>query len=328
MRGAGLIPAHAGKTGRTSRVAASAWAHPRSRGENLDGSGAGPGFAGSSPLTRGKLTWGMPDFFRHGLIPAHAGKTRPRCTHRPARRAHPRSHGENTVHVRGFHAVPGLIPAHAGKTGARARFSRRSRAHPRSRGENESAACASRWWMGSSPLTRGKRSARSRSSRTEGLIPAHAGKTELRTGHRGWHGAHPRSRGENPRQGRDGRERSGSSPLTRGKLYQHIETRVISGLIPAHAGKRGGCDACPERWGLIPAHAGKTDARVGLDGGDGAHPRSRGENLSSLAGRRAREGSSPLTRGKLLQPDTRQNMGGLIPAHAGKTSSRARVTVL
>ena len=50
----GLIPAHAGKT--WSPTARSAWrtAHPRSRGENIDGFVSGIKSAGSSPLTRGK----------------------------------------------------------------------------------------------------------------------------------------------------------------------------------------------------------------------------------------------------------------------------------
>ena len=51
-------------------------AHPRSRGENLL---ANPSLiigAGSSPLTRGKLVAEARGLGPHGLIPAHAGKTR------------------------------------------------------------------------------------------------------------------------------------------------------------------------------------------------------------------------------------------------------------
>ena len=70
-------------------------AHPRSRGENLAGAGGVIAVWGSSPLTRGKLDNAGASLGRHGLIPAHAGKTRrwPRRT-RPTR-AHPRSRGEN-----------------------------------------------------------------------------------------------------------------------------------------------------------------------------------------------------------------------------------------
>ena len=52
----GLIPAHAGKTSRAGRKADTRRAHPRSRGENPLFEGIGSGLAGSSPLTRGKLS--------------------------------------------------------------------------------------------------------------------------------------------------------------------------------------------------------------------------------------------------------------------------------
>ena len=51
----GLIPAHAGKTTFGARIAATAAAHPRSRGENLLGMKRAVNASGSSPLTRGKL---------------------------------------------------------------------------------------------------------------------------------------------------------------------------------------------------------------------------------------------------------------------------------
>ena len=111
-----LIPAHAGKTAREELVT-----------EASDG---------SSPLTRGKLALETLDDTRGGLIPAHAGKTRPCPQAWQWSGAHPRSRGENTMHVAivGFvpgsspltrgkrhesaqqPTVPGLIPAHAGKT--------------------------------------------------------------------------------------------------------------------------------------------------------------------------------------------------------------------
>ena len=56
---AGLIPAHAGKTSHTQGAGALAWAHPRSRGENLIQCDLFPLDTGSSPLTRGKL-WPLP----------------------------------------------------------------------------------------------------------------------------------------------------------------------------------------------------------------------------------------------------------------------------
>ena len=72
-----LIPAHAGKTSRCGRDQHEGRAHPRSRGENWTSSSSAVRFDGSSPLTRGKR--GLDGVRRrgHGLIPAHAGKTRP-----------------------------------------------------------------------------------------------------------------------------------------------------------------------------------------------------------------------------------------------------------
>ena len=73
--------------------------------------------------------------------------------------------------------------------------------------------------------------------------------------------------------------------------------------------------------GLIPAHAGKTTGRQVSRSAPWAHPRSRGENTCGLARADIVEGSSPLTRGKPLHPDSRAMHRGLIPAHAGKTSA-------
>ena len=77
-RAAGLIPAHAGKTGCPPSPGAARAAHPRSRGENFARVPVGKTCAGSSPLTRGKLAGQHPDHLKTRLIPAHAGKTLPR----------------------------------------------------------------------------------------------------------------------------------------------------------------------------------------------------------------------------------------------------------
>ena len=72
--------------------------------------------------------------------------------------------------------------------------------------------------------------------------------------------------------------------------------------------------------GLIPAHAGKTLFQQAEQIRVGAHPRSRGENLGGLVENRARQGSSPLTRGKPRKRGAGQDRRRLIPAHAGKTA--------
>ena len=157
---------------------------------------------------------------------------------------------------------------------------------------------------GSSPLTRGKRVVVHGQVAREGLIPAHAGKTELRSALACASAAHPRSRGENERYLRREFRRRGSSPLTRGK----------------HGGELG----VGRGRGLIPAHAGKTYARSASRASVRAHPRSRGENLGDDALSATPTGSSPLTRGKPDRLQRREQGPGLIPAHAGKTRAGGR----
>ena len=214
---AGLIPAHAGKTGGGGVSPVERPAHPRSRGENLGVPCRLRAIAGSSPLTRGKPRAGPRRRRASGLIPAHAGKTaRVTRLHRH-QRAHPRSRGENGFArlegggVRGsspltrgkpppsgrYQAVPRLIPAHAGKTTPARCASEGPGAHPRSRGENCSSSTHTRSGRGSSPLTRGKRVDRRSPISCPRLIPAHAGKTPPSPVHTSNASAHPRSRGEN-----------------------------------------------------------------------------------------------------------------------------------
>ena len=133
----------------------------------------------------------------------------------------------------------------------------------------------------------------------EDSIPAHAGKTPGMDTTSHCVSAHPRSRGENALQPEGPTLRSGSSPLTRGKL----------GLAVVAVGALG----------LIPAHAGKTRRRSPRALGRAAHPRSRGENDPSRRQRLQPHGSSPLTRGKRPFPLFGKTLKRLIPAHAGKT---------
>ena len=324
--GWGLIPAHAGKTHVGIVEANYGGAHPRSRGENICSFRARMSSTGSSPLTRGKREPRAPLLHRHGLIPAHAGKTPPDTSSSPSRTAHPRSRGENPHRKDQDPCVPGsspltrgkrirqirtvagrrLIPAHAGKTRRPPRARSTSTAHPRSRGENGVGGGRVTMSVGSSPLTRGKHQSGGRRRRRMGLIPAHAGKTpgSRSTGLSAW--AHPRSRGENTcLAGRTGR-RAGSSPLTRGKPATYQVTAKLGGLIPAHAGK--------------------TALAASPSGSWRAHPRSRGENSTPKKLPSKLPGSSPLTRGKPGRVPRGMHARGLIPAHAGKTSWNRRPT--
>ena len=239
-RGAGLIPAHAGKTRRFAFTRSRNRAHPRSRGENLRGHGVRLPGAGSSPLTRGKRRFAPQLLPISRLIPAHAGKTSPRSRPRRPSRAHPRSRGENANYGGWIQTIEGsspltrgkplayteaddargLIPAHAGKTQGRRASCSRDWAHPRSRGENDYACGCAPLAEGSSPLTRGKPGHRPAREDSEGLIPAHAGKTAGWASRVGLSRAHPRSRGENGSTSLGDRGGIGSSPLTRGKLQR------------------------------------------------------------------------------------------------------------
>ena len=151
-----------------------------------------------------------------------------------------------------------LIPAHAGKTSQAGIAAALLEAHPRSRGENPPAVGGVCLAAGSSPLTRGKRGDLLLELLRVRLIPAHAGKTPRERCRTRPSPAHPRSRGENISPSAFFSARTGSSPLTRGKL------------------KTGKKTAAELR--LIPAHAGKTQSRDASVRGVWAHPRSRGEN--------------------------------------------------
>ena len=111
------------------------------------------------------------------------------------------------------------------------------RAHPRSRGENAGTTVPPMVTVGSSPLTRGKPDLTMEDATALGLIPAHAGKTGTVVVSQSIRAAHPRSRGENICAPMRWPGTKGSSPLTRGKRHLLADVRLMSGLIPAHAGK-------------------------------------------------------------------------------------------
>ena len=172
-----------------------------------------------------------------------------------------------------------LIPAHAGKTTRGRAVPTIRPAHPRSRGENFTSGSLTERPTGSSPLTRGKPVMHVVQGLAGRLIPAHAGKTQNDRGVPTDETAHPRSRGENSLTPDRPSLSAGSSPLTRGKPWTQLWVR---------RGRR-----------LIPAHAGKTARSRPWAGGRPAHPRSRGENHLRGPLSEQRNGSSPLTRGKL-----------------------------
>ena len=93
----GLIPARAGKTEPDGCSRPPAPAHPRAGGENVVCFFAASAVQGSSPRGRGKHGGGRGLSRTVGLIPARAGKTRPRRSSHRSYRAHPRAGGENQI---------------------------------------------------------------------------------------------------------------------------------------------------------------------------------------------------------------------------------------
>ncbi len=135
-----------------------------------------------------------------------------------------------------------------------------------------------------------------------GLIPASAGRTRgvprIRRGSR----AHPRERGEDIASRRTDRRGEGSSPRARGGHVASDDVESGHGLIPASAGRTGS------------SHVSRPARR--------AHPRERGEDLDALDLPNADPGSSPRARGGQGQRVPFPCARGLIPASAGRTTSR------
>ena len=158
--------------------------------------------------------------------------------------------------------------------------------------------------QGTSPRTRGKPNRPGSVHEIKRNIPAHAGKTLLRSSRRRFRPEHPRARGENFCGAGHWFAPSGTSPRTRGKRTQTHHH---------HAPQRN-----------IPAHAGKTGSIVSNSPPCGEHPRARGENRRPPFFTPVHSGTSPRTRGKRVAGVPGGVPVGNIPAHAGKTGSSNR----
>ena len=155
---------------------------------------------------------------------------------------------------------------------------------------------------GSSPRVRGKLVEHFIGSTRGRLIPACAGKTFIGRFLSETFKAHPRVCGENATWGWADVLAMGSSPRVRGK--------PLRGFFPR------------PRKGLIPACAGKTQQGLPLLRQPRAHPRVCGENPKKVRRVSAAVGSSPRVRGKRRSSAASIVQVGLIPACAGKTTSR------
>ena len=150
--------------------------HPRTCGEKR------PTFTlvliseGSPPHMRGKEVGIRKILERHGITPAHAGKSRIRsCWADCWRGSPPHMRGKGSAQ-RSMKVAPGITPAHAGKRGPCRGKDFSCGDHPRTCGEKE-------FWLphpvnkaGSPPHMRGKGIELGRNQRGRGITPAHAGK--------------------------------------------------------------------------------------------------------------------------------------------------------
>ena len=157
---------------------------------------------------------------------------------------------------------------------------------------------------GSSPHTRGLPENYVRDDLTHRIIPAHAGFTPGFECGPYWEEDHPRTRGVYPHSVHHARGRPGSSPHTRGLPLQ----------CPAFTGRRR----------IIPAHAGFTFAQDLRLGRELDHPRTRGVYITYSVRMTPLTGSSPHTRGLLLNSVGTHIGVRIIPAHAGFTYTNQR----
>ena len=295
-----FIPARAGNTPLRTAGARHGPVHPRSRGEHDEAHDVLEVDVGSSPLARG--TPGSPGLrgYRPRFIPARAGNTAARVSACRIRPVHPRSRGEHSLTIVSRTIRPGSSPLARGTRGPLNEFPGEVTVHPRSRGEHFRSQGAVRLRTGSSPLARGTPMSDHSSGIGRRFIPARAGNT--RAGRRApRHGAvHPRSRGEHIRKHWGGSTWYGSSPLARGTLPRRLGR---------DRGRR-----------FIPARAGNTSARDGTRSSPPVHPRSRGEHMSTPAGRTGMPGSSPLARGTRCGRRREWIGDRFIPARAGNTA--------
>lgn len=141
----------------------------------------------------------------------------------------------------------------------------------------------------------------------------------------------------------------GSSPHARGTQALYWMVLCALWLIPAHAGNTGpwsrtsyGPSAHPRMrgehvhipWADLAAQGSSPLARGTLCSftcvppSVAAHPRWRGEHLCTLLGSTLYAGSSPLTRGTPGMKSRQRPKNRLIPACAGNTKTRTRLSLV
>ena len=233
--------------------------------------------SGSSPLTRGTLTFCNPPNIQCRFIPAYAGNSLRRRGKESVRPVHPRLRGELLFLIEIFAFCNGSSPLTRGTQTQPEQCFMNRRFIPAYAGNSRGFDVQQTTKTGSSPLTRGTRLNVHLVQTTEWFIPAYAGNSRSISSAMSLSPVHPRLRGElGVLRYRSGLS-CGSSPLTRG-------THAVLGFQEQ-----------PARF--IPAYAGNSRTRKWFAQIRAVHPRLRGELLAPLQSVALIAGSSPLTRG-------------------------------
>ena len=175
------------------------------------------------------------------------------------------------------------------------------RDHPRACGEHLISSLYLAKYGGSSPRMRGTRGCLCGEGWSVGIIPAHAGNTPCPRARSPQTRDHPRACGEHPWLYKASPSGPGSSPRMRGT--------------------RGCIQIASRRLGIIPAHAGNTTMTTTQAAQHEDHPRACGEHGGVCCMCNVRTGSSPRMRGTQLAHLFSLVLVGIIPAHAGNTTS-------
>ena len=139
-----------------------------------------------------------------------------------------------------IHRVHGsrITPAHAGKSKSKALSMMDTWDHPRTCGEKPDLRYFFPGQIGSPPHMRGKAVQRPEPESAAGITPAHAGKSLVVVCGDAGRWDHPRTCGEKATRHGYSSTGLGSPPHMRGKGTEKVIIIEITGITPAHAGKR------------------------------------------------------------------------------------------
>ena len=131
-----------------------------------------------------------------------------------------------------------ITPAHAGKSQLVNAWESLHWDHPRACGEKPPGSRVYIALLGSPPRMRRKVLSTTAFHEFDGITPAHAGKSSRSSLSGTFCWDHPRACGEKPDSLRCRTYPLGSPPRMRGKVSNNSRAICVSGITPAHAGKR------------------------------------------------------------------------------------------